>query len=185
MKIPAYFIGAMSLVIISSSLAKGKDDPVRSAAAFQEATKVFRSPRCMNCHPAGSRPTQGDDMHPHIMNVQRGPRDHGAVGLQCMACHGTQNNDSSGVPGAPKWALAPASMGWQGLNDRELCEALKDQKKNHGMSLEKLVDHNAHDELVAWAWNPGNGRKPAPGTQEEFGKLVAEWVATGAHCPKN
>ncbi len=74
-------------------------------------------------------------------------------------------------------------MAWQGLSDGELCRVLKDPAKNHGMSLAKLVEHNAKDPLVGWAWHPGEGREPAPGTQEEFGKLVAEWVATGAKCP--
>ncbi len=74
-------------------------------------------------------------------------------------------------------------MGWQGLNDHDLCVALKDPKKNHGMSLEKFIHHNAEDELVAWGWNPGGGREPVPGTQKEFGNLIAEWVRTGAECP--
>ncbi|RZA05343.1 MAG: Isoquinoline 1-oxidoreductase subunit [Proteobacteria bacterium] len=172
-----------SSYVIADGRSEGRDDPKRSAELFLETAKVYRHPRCINCHPAGSKPTQGMDMHPHVMNVVRGPKDHGAVAMQCTACHGVKNNEASGVPGAPKWAVAPLSMGWQGLNDRELCEAIKDKKKNHGMSLEQLVEHNAKDELVGWAWKPGAGREPAPGTQESFGKLVAEWVATGAHCP--
>jgi len=188
MRAKIYFVCTGLLLASSYVVADGptttKDDPVRSAELFKEATKTFRHPRCLNCHPAGSRPTQGDDMHPHVMNIVRGPKDHGAVALQCMACHGNANNENSGVPGAPKWAVAPKSMAWVGLNDRQLCEALKDKKKNHGMSPEKLIEHNGKDELVGWAWHPGAGRTPAPGTQEEFGKLVAEWVATGAHCPK-
>lgn len=175
----------MAALALGSSLvtAQEKGNRERSIQLFKETAKVFRHPRCMNCHPSGSRPTQGDDMHVHIMNVQRGPTDHGAVGMQCMACHGSSNNANSNVPGAPKWALAPRSMGWQGLNDSQLCRAIKDRKKNHNMSLEQLIEHNAKDPLVAWGWNPGKGRKPVPGTQEEFGKLFAEWVATGAHCP--
>jgi hypothetical protein len=30
------------------------------------------SPRCMNCHPAGDVPLQGDDSHIHTMLPQRG-----------------------------------------------------------------------------------------------------------------
>lgn len=169
--------------IVSTALADDAANKARSQQLFLETAKVFRHPRCMNCHPSGDKPTQGNDMHPHLMNVMRGPKDHGAIALQCMACHGNANNVHSNVPGAPKWALAPRSMGWQGLNNKQLCEAIKDKKKNHGMSLEKLIEHNGKDELVAWGWNPGKGRDPVPGTQEEFGKLFAEWVATGAHCP--
>ena len=170
-------------LISAGGLLAADDQKERSIELFKESAKVFRHPRCMNCHPKGDRPTQGDDLHPHVMNIQRGPKNQGAVALQCMACHGTVNNENSGVPGAPKWALAPKSMGWQGLNDSELCRAIKDKKKNHGMSLEQLIEHNAKDPLVGWGWKPGKGRQPVHGTQEEFGKLFAEWVATGAHCP--
>jgi hypothetical protein len=184
MKLKLFFSLVGAFYLSSLGFAENRDDPVRSAELFREATKTFRHPRCLNCHPAGSRPTQGDDMHPHVMNVVRGPKNQGAVAMQCFACHGTKNNENSGVPGAPKWALAPKSMAWVGLSDRQLCEAIKDRKKNHGMSLDQLIHYNAQDELVGWGWKPGAGRTPAPGTQEEFGKLIAEWVATGAHCPK-
>lgn len=174
---------SLFLILIPLALYAQNDGREKSVALFKEAAKVFRHPRCINCHPAGDRPTQGNDMHAHIMNVQRGPKDHGAIAMQCSTCHGKENNPHSGVPGSPKWALAPRSMGWQDLNDRQLCQALKDPKKNHGMTLEKFIKHNAEDELVAWGWNPGGGREPVPGTQKEFGKLIADWVATGAHCP--
>lgn len=184
MRKSVWVIGAL-LLSWSPVQSAGKDEAQvkRSVELFKEAAKVFQHPRCMNCHPAGDRPTQGMDMHEHIMNVQRGKDDKGNLGMRCTACHGTENNRHSGVPGAPKWALAPKSMGWQGLSLRELCQALKDPKKNHGMTMEKFIEHNAHDELVAWGWNPGAGREPVPGTQEQFGKIIAEWVGTGAECP--
>lgn len=175
----------LSALSLSSSLLAAEPDKEKSLAAFSESLTVFKHPRCLNCHPSGDRPTQSMDMHPHAMNVQRGPDDHGAIGMRCETCHQTANYEAAGVPGAPKWALAPRSMGWQGLSDRELCLALKDPKKNHNMSLAELVEHNANDPLVAWAWNPGGGREPAPGTQEEFGRQVATWVEYGAFCPED
>jgi hypothetical protein len=39
------------------------------------------------------------------------------------------------------------------------------------------------DHLVGWAWHPGEGRRPAPGTQDVFGDLIGAWIATGAECP--
>ena len=39
------------------------------------------------------------------------------------------------------------------------------------------------DTLVGWAWKPGFGRAPAPGTQAQAGALVEAWVKTGAACP--
>jgi len=44
-------------------------------------------------------------------------------------------------------------------------------------------EHFAKDDLVAWAWNPGLGREPAPGSQELAGKLVQAWIDSGAQCP--
>lgn len=169
-------------------LAVGQNDEAsaqteESIGYFLEASKTFRHPRCMNCHPSGERPTQGDDMHAHIMNVQRGPDDKGFVGMRCASCHNETNNSYSQVPGAPKWALAPKSMAWQGLTDREICEVIKDQKKNHGMSLEDLVHHNGEDVLVSWGWTPGANRQAIPGTQKEFGEIIRKWAATGAACP--
>jgi len=76
-------------------------------------------------------------MHTHSMNVQRGADNQGATGLKCATCHGTENNPNSGVPGAAHWGLAPKSMGWVGLNMRELCRAIKDPNKNHPTSLER------------------------------------------------
>ncbi|RYZ69641.1 MAG: hypothetical protein EOP05_14520 [Proteobacteria bacterium] len=137
----------------------------------------------MNCHPAGDRPTQGDDLHAHIMNVQRGADDKGVTGMRCASCHNQANYEYSQVPGAPKWALAPRSMAWQGLDDREICLAIKDRKKNHDMSIEELVHHNGEDPLVSWGWNPGSDRAAIPGTQKQFGEIIRKWAQTGAACP--
>src|SRR3954468_20441104 len=40
------------------------DPAARSSALFTEAAKVLTHPRCMNCHPAGDRPLQGNDQRP-------------------------------------------------------------------------------------------------------------------------
>src|ERR1700732_5062389 len=55
-----------------STFAGIADTQARSRALFTEAAKVIMSPRCMNCHPAGDRPTQGNDMHAHVPQVTRG-----------------------------------------------------------------------------------------------------------------
>jgi hypothetical protein len=47
-----------------------------------------------------------------------------------------------------------------------------------------LIEHSAHDSLVGWGWAPGQGREPAPGTQAQFGALMAAWADTGAVCPQ-
>ena len=67
------------------------DTQSRSIALFEEAGKVLQHPRCVNCHPAGERPSQGDQMRPHEPLVVRGKDGHGAPGLACSTCHGGAN----------------------------------------------------------------------------------------------
>ncbi len=159
------------------------DPAERSRALFAEAGKVIESPRCQNCHPAGPRPTQGDDMHPHLPLVVRGLDDHGAIGMRCTTCHQTANFEPAGVPGNAKWHVAPIEMAWQGRTLAQICAQIKDPARNGNRSLAQLLDHMAHDDLVGWAWHPGGTRTPAPGTQAQFGALVDAWIKTGAQCP--
>jgi hypothetical protein len=160
----------------------------RSAALFAEAGKVLQHPRCLNCHPVTRSPTQGDDLHPHVPPISS-DANIAAAGLPCGTCHQTRNSPTSSagirsVPGAEHWGLAPASMAWQGLSIGEICQQIKDPARNGDRSLDKIRVHLAQDHLVGWAWHPGEGRQPVPGTQEEFGELVTAWIATGAHCPQ-
>lgn len=161
----------------------------RSIAYFTEAGRILQHPRCLNCHPADRQPTQGDDLHAHVPPVHGGPEDRGTPELPCASCHGPDNTATLGaamksIPGADPWALAPASMAWQGLSLGEICVQLKDPARNGGRSLAKIEEHLAKDHLVGWAWHPGEGRAPAPGNQALFGELIAAWIKTGAHCPK-
>lgn len=160
-----------------------EDVRARSAALFAEASKVLLHPRCVNCHPAGDRPLQGEDGRIHEPWVRRGSAGLGAVGMRCGSCHLDENFDPGRVPGAPHWRLAPLEMAWEGLTAAEVCEQLKDRERNGGRSLEEVVEHMRDDELVGWGWQPGAGREPAPGTQELLGDLIAAWVETGAVCP--
>jgi hypothetical protein len=159
------------------------DPAQRSVALFEEAGKVILHPRCVNCHPAGDRPAQGDDSHPHQPPVVRGPDGLGAIGMRCTTCHGPSNFDAVHVPGNIKWHLAPIEMAWIGRSLGQICEQIKDPKRNGGMSIQQIVDHMTHDELVGWGWKPDSGRTPVPGTQAEFGELIKAWTEAGAHCP--
>ncbi|WP_206370172.1 Isoquinoline 1-oxidoreductase subunit [Solimonas marina] len=164
------------------------DRGARSQALFTEAGKVITSPRCLNCHPVGDSPTQGDDLHAHLPHVVRGADGHGAVGLACQTCHQADNFASSGVPGNPHWGLAPRSMAWQHHTLGQICRQIKDKSRNGGRSLVQLHTHMADDALVGWAWHPGidshgQPRTPAPGTQQQFGELIEAWIQTGAVCP--
>jgi len=173
-----------------ASFAAIADPALRSAALFVEASKVITHPRCMNCHPRTRRPTQGDDMHPHNPPMFAGQEGHGTAGLPCATCHGPGNVRTlaagiESVPGDPHWALAPASMAWQGRSVAQICAQIKDRKRNGNRTLAQIHHHMAEDHLVGWAWRPGEGRRPAPGTQAEFGKIIQAWIDTGAHCPRD
>jgi hypothetical protein len=154
----------------------------RSRALFTEAARVLLHPRCVNCHPSGDVPLQAQGRL-HDPPVLRGPEDRGVVGMECSSCHQDRNLELAPVPGAPNWHLAPRSMAWVGRDASALCEQLKDPARNGGKSLAQIVDHSEHDALVAWGWAPGAGREPAPGSQAQFGALVAAWADTGAECP--
>ena len=159
------------------------DQPARSAAIFTELGKVLTSPRCVNCHPAGDRPHQGDLGRPHQPPVERGADGLGAAAMRCPICHQKANFEPGRVPGHPEWHLAPREMAWEGKTIGEICVQIKDPARNGGLKLEDLIHHIGEDTLVGWAWAPGFGRTPAPGTQKEARALVEAWIGTGAVCP--
>ena len=170
----------------ADSFSSIKDPKARAAALFQEAGKVIQSPRCVNCHPRTDRPLQGDAMQLHQPLVVRGKDGNGAPAMACTTCHGATNFVASAnvtVPGNPKWHLAPIEMAWEGRSLRQICQQIKDPKRNGGRTMKQLVEHMAHDSLVGWGWDPGAGRTPAPGTQQGFGELIQAWVDAGASCP--
>jgi len=166
-----------------ASFAAIADTQARSVALFEEAGKVLQHPRCVNCHPVGDRPRQTDRMQLHQPLVVRGKDGHGAPGLACVTCHGGANFDPARVPGDPHWHLAPASMAWEGKTLGYICNQLKDPRRNGNRDIAAILKHVATDSLVKWAWGPGPGRTPAPGTNAEFAALLQAWADAGAHCP--
>jgi hypothetical protein len=84
---------------------------------------------------------------------------------------------------SPEWHLAPRSMAWEGKTLAEICQQIKDPARNGNRKVEELLHHSGDDTLVGWAWAPGYGRQPAPGTQLQAKTLVDAWVKSGAACP--
>lgn len=172
----------------AESFAAITDPKARSIALFSEAGRVITHPRCVNCHPVSDRPLQGNAGRPHQPPIFATASGIGTASSPCSSCHGQSNFTLIGtrvgsMPGNPKWQLAPREMAWQGKTLSAICRQLKDTTRNGGRDFAALIDHAAHDDLVAWGWNPGAGREPAPGTQAAFGTLVKAWIETGAECP--
>lgn len=160
-----------------------------SSEAFDKMMSVLTHKRCVNCHPAGDRPHQGEDVHIHNFNVQRGNANFGASAFNCNTCHHEENNDIAGVPGAPEWSLAPKKMAWEGLSRVEIARSMMNPEINGGRDLEHVVEHLTEHALVLWAWNPGvdsegNPRETPPVSKEEYIKAVKEWAENGAIIPE-
>jgi hypothetical protein len=164
-----------------SAFSSISDPGERSRAIFSEVAKVLTHPRCLNCHPASDRPTQANDLHPHEPFARRD--------LPCVTCHTDRNftlherASYQSIPGHPRWIMAPIEMAWQGKSIGAICQQLKDPERNGGRDLALLHEHLAHDDLVAWGWQPGVGREPAPGSQALLGELIQAWIDSGAQCP--
>lgn len=162
--------------------------------AWTQVYSVLTHPRCVNCHTATNFPQQGDDRRRHFANVVRGTDGKGVAALQCASCHQEVNADTTGVPGAHGWHLAPLSMKWQDTNDRILssaavCEALKDRSKNGGRDGRDLLKHHIEEPLVLWAFQPGRGidgklRTLPPLTHDQFVAATRKWVDAGMPCPQ-
>lgn len=161
-------------------------DSVGSVKAFMEVYKVLMSARCMNCHPSGNAPLQGDDSHLHSMNVQRGLYGMGVYAARCGNCHQSENISGPHMPpGNPKWMMPPPymKMVFQGKTPHQLALQLLDPKQNGRRTRVQLIDHMAHDELVGWAWHPGEGRTLPPMSRAAFAAQVRLWIAKGAFAP--
>ena len=161
-------------------------DKKASQVAFLKAYKVLMHPRCMNCHPAGDVPLQGEKSTLHTMGVKRGPEGKGVFAMKCTNCHQEKNVPGLHMPpGNSKWLLPPADMKmvFQGKTPKQLATQLKDRTKNGNKSLEELVEHVTHDDLVLAGWRPADGLKKPSVSHAEFAKNFTEWIRKGAAIP--
>lgn len=173
--------------VVSAAIDPLSDTARESREAFLAAYTVLMHPRCMNCHPAGDQPLQGEDSHIHTQNVQRGPDGKGLFAMKCANCHQPKNVPGQHTPpGNPKWRLPSASMPlvFQGRSPYQLALQLKDSRQNVGKTLEQILEHVAHDDLVAAGWDPGEGRSKPPMSQAQFAAKMREWVEKGAFPPQ-
>lgn len=167
-------------------------DKAAGLAEWDKLYPVFSHPRCANCHveddrPRWSGPHYGSEPRVHAFNVQRGHDESGFgnSGLRCNSCHFETNSSVlHGPPGAHNWHLAPAEMVWFGKSSAQICEQIKDPARNGNRTLAEVAEHIRTDKLVAWGWNPGSGREPAPGSADDTYRALQAWAAAGAPCPE-
>lgn len=180
------FVGQVSVSDNEAQPPDRKKDSIESVAAFAQVYTVLMHPRCMNCHPKGDVPLQGDDSHLHTMAPKRGIDGHGVTAMKCTNCH--QSENTPGVhtpPGNPKWALPPSDMKmvFEGKKPRELALQIMNYNLNGHKNKQKLLEH-ARDTLVKAGWNMGEGRVPPPLAYNDFLKAWDTWIEKGAYAPK-
>ncbi|MEP0710700.1 hypothetical protein [Algoriphagus sp.] len=162
-----------------------KAEEVMSLEAFEDVYKVLMSPRCMNCHPAGDIPLQGDEQKLHAMSPMRGVDGKGILTLKCSICHAPEGVPGEHTPpGNPEWHLPPADMKmvFEGRSPRELALQLVDLERNGHKDMEALKAH-ADDGLVKEGWTMGGDRALPPLSYEEFKQAWLTWIENGAVAP--
>jgi hypothetical protein len=186
--------GAIGITLLAAIAFTGKrgdtafippKDSIASVTAFRTVYSVLMSPRCMNCHPAGDVPLQGDDSHPHTMSPQRGTDGKGVYAMKCANCHQPTNTPGLHTPpGNPNWHLPPADMRmvFQGRTARQLALQILDPSRNGRKDRRALLAH-ASDTLVVSAWHPGEGRTLPPVSYAVFKKAWTTWLNKGAYAP--
>lgn len=191
-----------ALIVLLPFLAGGNAalarDRAASVEAFRQIYRVTQHPRCLNCHPAGDAPLQGDDSHGHALGVKRGSDGKGLPEKRCVNCHQSANQAGMhrppGAPhparanqpaGTPRWHLPkPQSpLVFQGRTPAQLCRQLLNRATNGGLAPAALIGHVEGDPFVRWAWQPGEGRTTPPGRHQDLVDAVQSWVADGAACP--
>jgi len=127
--------------------------------------------------------------------------------VNCATCHQLENGTLAGSPpGAANelmpgftWHMPAVTMAMpKDISAQTLCNRWLDPSQNSShLALrggkddlktfkKEFLDHHASiDPLVIWAWEPGIGRVPAPGSHKEFVDAMGSWIAGGAPCPEN
>ena len=167
-------------------------------AAWDRVYEVVSHPRCANCHvgpdniPMWSGPSHGT-ARKHGMNINAGESRMGAEYVPCAACHVQRAREdlADNGPNEPPqvalaWQLAPVEFQWFGKTSAEICAQMADPERTGGRDWVALAEHLAEDAhhggFVAWGWNPGGGREPAPYDLQRHIDDVLAWGAAGTPC---
>ncbi len=177
-------------------------DEVSSAQgllAWQKIFKVVSHPRCINCHvdesniPMWSGPSFGNEPKRHGMNIQADESRIGAQTLNCVTCHQKSLLPNTLEHAPPHtnhdWMLAPVEFAWFGKSSNNICQQMRDPERNGGRDGAGLVEHIIHDieiqAFIAWSFDPGGNREPAPGTLQQHLDDMALWTTAGMPCPND
>ena len=133
---------------------------------FTELGKVLTHPRCVNCHPSAI--ARAKAISAACTSRRSGAARMGSGFRQCAApiCHQRANFEPARCRATRNGIWHRVKWRWEGKTLGEICAQIKDPERNGGRGLDDLVHHIGRDTLVGWAWAPGFGRQPAPGTQE-------------------
>ena len=171
--------------------AEGSVSRADGLEAWTRVYDVISHPRCSNCHvganniPMWSGPSYGN-ARPHGMNISAGDSRIGAEYLQCSACHAYREGVNDVPHAAPQvamnWQLPPVEAEWFGKTSDEICNQLRDPERNGGRDFNDIASHLEHDLILHWAWNPGEGREPAPYSLQEHVNDILAWGVAGYPC---
>ncbi len=108
-------------------------------------------------------------------------------GCGIAQCHFDPPIDGTHMPpGAPGWHLPHPRMPLvsEGRTPAQLARQLADRAQNGNKTPAQLLEHVAHDRLVAWGWSPGEGRAPVPVPHAEFVAAMKAWIDGGCAVPE-
>ena len=195
----ALFAGTLALAESQSlevkDMPEGSVSQAEGLEAWARLHDVFSHPRCVNCHVGEDNvplwaTADSDLARAHGMNINAGDSRIGAEYLLCSTCHITSDSPNT-IPHAPphaglEWQLAPLEFMWVGKTSPEICAQVRDPERNGGRDAEGLIEHITHDAevggFIAWGFNPGGGREPAPYDLQSHLDDTVTWVAAGMPC---
>jgi hypothetical protein len=159
----------LGLTACAEAHGSDKGDP------FAIVWDVMQSPRCQNCHTAGTSPFIGESREPHPFSIKRGKTGRGLEGMRCTGCHERENAAGKQTPpGAPDWRMPRAATKLAFTKRSDTCKRLAPRITR---ALEVLKDP-----LHQWPWSPGEGRPSPSEPRESFIFALTKWRDAGAHC---
>jgi len=84
------------------------------------------------------------------------------------------------IPGHPRGSSRRSRDGLAGQINRDICRPARGQGPQRRRDL--AMGSTNRDRIYRYGWHPGEGRTPAPGTQQLAGELFQALDRRGAQC---